>query len=161
MMPYGAMPIRSSGIEKNAAGVAIATSQQVTKPAPPPIAPPSTTATVGFGQAVEDREHVAHRISGRWPRLRLSARPARGEVGAGAEMLAGAAQDDDADIVVGGERLELIRELVEHGLVERIAALGPVEGHGRDAPGRDVDRYRLQRHIHLRTGGACASAAHL
>ena len=50
MMPNGAMPTRSSGIEKNAARVAIATSQQVTKPAPPPIAPPSTTATVGLGR---------------------------------------------------------------------------------------------------------------
>jgi hypothetical protein len=50
-------------------------------------------------------------------------------------MLAGAAQDHDPHAVVRAERFELVAQLVEHGLVECIAAFRPVERHGRDAPG--------------------------
>jgi hypothetical protein len=100
----------------------------------------------GFGQAVENREHVAYRIFGGL-RLGLRARPARGEVGTGAEMSAGAAQNHDPHAVIRAQRLELVAQLIEHGLVERIAALRPVERHGRDAPGRKFDRNRLQRHV--------------
>ena len=135
IMPIGGMPTRTSGIEKNAAGVAMAMSQQVTKPAPPPTAPPSTTAMVGLGRPSRTVKHVAERILGWLRRLGLGARPPRRKVGAGAEMLAGAAQDHDPHGVVRGQRLELIAELIEHRLVERIAALGPVERDRRDAPG--------------------------
>ena len=145
MIPIGGMPTRTSGIEKNAARVAMATSQQVTKPAPPPTAPPSTTATVGLGRpsriASTSRSEYLAGSGGS-----LCARPARRQIGAGAEMLARAAENDHAHTVVHGLRLELLAELVEHGLVERIAALGPVKCDRRDAPGRDIDRYRLQRH---------------
>ena len=49
MTPSGAIPTRTSGIEKNAPSVAIATSQHAANAAPPPTAPPCTTAMVGFG----------------------------------------------------------------------------------------------------------------
>ncbi len=52
---------------------------------------------------------------------------ARGEVGAGAEVAAAAAQHHDADIVVAGESGELRRQLLEHALVEGIAAIGAIE----------------------------------
>ena len=94
------MPTRTSGIEKNAARVAIATSQQVTKPGAAADRAAFDHGDSRLGQAVEDREHVAQRIFGGLRRLGRRARPARRKVGAGAEMLAGAAQDDDPHAVV-------------------------------------------------------------
>src|SRR5262245_38355829 len=70
---------------------------------------------------------------------------AGGEIRAGAEVPAAAAQHDDAYVLVRAQSLELISELVEHRLVEGVAAVGPIERDGCDASGRDVDGYGLKR----------------
>src|SRR5215471_4261595 len=62
--PSGGMPTRTSGIEKNAVSVAIATSQQATNPAPPPIAPPCTIAIVGFGSVSSARSTSRNEAGG-------------------------------------------------------------------------------------------------
>src|SRR5262245_39923339 len=54
------------------------------------------------------------------------------------------AQHHDAHVVVGAQCLELISELIEHRLVEGVAAVRPIERDGCDASGRDVDSYGLK-----------------
>ena len=61
---------------------------------------------------------------------------ARREIGTGAEVLAQAAQDDDARIVVTAADEELTRQFVQHQLVERIGAFGPIEQDCRNAARR-------------------------
>jgi hypothetical protein len=58
-------------------------------------------------------------------------------------MPAAAAQYDHTHLVVGAKRRELVAEFVEHRLVERIAALRPIEPHRRDPACRHLHRYRL------------------
>ena len=98
-----------------------------------------------FDQTMLDElrnQHVAQRrrcVCGCGGRMR----PARGQIGAGAEMPAAAPQHHNAHCLVGAERGELIAQFVEHRLVEGIAAIGPIQEHRRDPAGRDFDRQRL------------------
>ena len=50
-----------------------------------------------------------------------------------AERFARPRQDDDPDIVIGGDVLKNLLELAVHGVMNRVAPFGPVEGHGGDA----------------------------
>src|SRR5262245_31561936 len=94
-------------------------------------------------QGIECDEYVAQRGRCARGRLRRSLAAAGGEIGAGAEMSPTAAQHDDAHVVVGAQSLELSSELIEHSLVEGIAAVRPIERDGGDASSRDVDGYGL------------------
>jgi hypothetical protein len=99
-------------------------------------------------QRIERDQHVAQR-QGRLGRLsgsRVRIFGTRRKIGAGTEMAAAAAQDDYPHALVGSERGELLGQLIEHALVEGIAAIRPVEQHRRHGPRRDLDRNRLQRH---------------
>src|SRR5262245_48434209 len=95
-------------------------------------------------QGVECDEHIAQRGRRARRRLRRGLAAAGGEIGASAEMSSTAAQHHDAHVVVGAQCLELIGELIEHRLVESVAAVGPIERDGCDASGRDVDSYGLK-----------------
>ena len=53
------------------------------------------------------------------------------QIAARAEMLAGAAQDDGADLRIGGCGLERCAELPRHGHVHGVARLGPVKCDGQ------------------------------
>ena len=79
-----------------------------------------------------------------------------GEVGAGAERLAAAAEDDRADVGVAGERAERRRQLADERAVDGVAHLGAVEP---DAGHRPVafDPQR-RRHAPLAPGSRPAAS---
>ncbi len=60
-----------------------------------------------------------------------SAAPA--EILPGAEATARAREDHDPDLVVGVDLVEEPEEIVAHRRVERVQALGPVQGDGENA----------------------------
>jgi hypothetical protein len=49
--------------------------------------------------------------------------------------------------LVGRKRGEGLAGLIEHALIESIAALGPVQQNRGDATGRHLDRDGLERHV--------------
>jgi hypothetical protein len=135
------MPILTSGMEKNAPSVAIATSQHAAIAAPPPMAPPATAAMVGLGrQAVEARQHVQQ---GGAERGRGTVVVAIGEVGAGAKMPAAAAKDDKSRAIIGREAPERCRKFGQHGAIEGVAAIRPVQQNRRYPARRDFHCHRL------------------
>ena len=141
--PSGAMPTRTSGIAKNALSAATTTSQQAAKAAPPPTAPPCTTATVGFGRA-SSAASTSGRVacgSGEDAPCAPSPRAARS-----APVQKWRPLPRNTTIlraVIRGETGELGGELVEHRLVERIAALGTIEPDSRHPARRQVHGNRL------------------
>ena len=90
-------------------------------------------------QGVERDQHVAQRRRRRSRRLRGRLAAARGEVGAGAEMPPAPRSTTMRTLSSAPSAANCCGELVEHALVEGVAAVGPVERHGRDPPRRDVD----------------------
>ena len=63
------------------------------------------------------------------------------DVVAGAEGGAVGAQDRDLERVVIGDDVERVEEVIEQGVVERVALLGPIHRDGCDRPiGLELDR---------------------
>jgi hypothetical protein len=113
-------------------------SAAATRPTPPPIAAPCTSATTGFGQAVDRPQHARHlfRVG-----LVLLARIAPGfshpgDVRPGAERRAVSRKDDDARLRLLAERDEGLRELANQDVVKRVAHRRPGENDPRDRPSR-------------------------
>ena len=79
----------------------------------------------GLGGTLDGFKHGGQREAG-------LALPAPAYIRARAEMLARAAQHDDAHGGLRREAGDAIAEFIEKRLVQRIAALGPVQRHGRD-----------------------------
>ena len=89
---------------------------------------------IGFwatvGREVADDPRAVERRVGREPP----------EVGAGAEdPVPGTGQDHRANVVVVADAPHRVDELAEHLAGERVALLGPVQGHGGDPAGHVVE----------------------
>ena len=145
----GAKPSRTSGIEKNASRLATMTSQQLASASAPPMQAPCTTAMVGFGVA----SISAH--TSPMARLGLAALADRR---ARREVLAGAAQNDDAHGAVAAELLEAVGQRIEHLGVVAVGAVRTVERQGGDAATRDGFQQRVQwAHSAARCAGSVKS----
>jgi hypothetical protein len=76
------------------------------------------------------------------------------DVDTGAERaFAGRPQDDDVDVVIGLDGVPDRREVVEHGLVEAVHRLRPVQGDRRDVVGH-LEQDGLQIHLGTPFGAA-------
>ena len=120
------------------------------------IATCSQRRTAADGGAVHDRDgrlrqrlERGKHIDQRRMRCRclLLAVP-RVKIGAGAKVLADAAQDDDARAFIARAREKLARQLVEHLLIESVGAFRPVEPDRRYAARRVIDFQRLHHNGH-------------
>ena len=76
----------------------------------------------------------------------LAAHPV--DISAGAEALAGAAQEHHAHVVGAFQRLEMLGQIGDHQFVERVVLIGPVERDHGDALGRHIEQHRIggERH---------------
>ncbi len=82
-----------------------------------------------IGAVVDDAIVGVARLAG------VARRRELGDVGAGAEMLARAGEDDGADRVVGGEGLIELVQRMPHLELHGVAPLRPVDRHRRDIVG--------------------------
>lgn len=85
----------------------------------------------------------------------LGGRPERAEVGAGAEGLAGAGDDQRVHAGVGLGLLDRGAQLRRHRVGDRVAPVGIVDGDQRDAVGDGV-KHQLRTHGGDVTRGGCA-----
>ena len=117
-------------------------SQAIAISAPPPTHEPVMNAITGFGNIVEcvvggavgDEEGVV--VDG----------PEGGDVGAGAEVLSGAAHDENTHCRITGEGRAVVRHRPPHVDRHGVALVGAVEPQGRDrATAGDLDVHRRHR----------------
>ena len=156
-----ASPTRGSGSANLACSEAMMMSQASAISKPPPMATPLTAAITGLSRSwrLVSPPKPLGGLCGRSPVLALQLGVIL-EVVAGAERLvAGAGDDGDPQVGVGGELVEGIRQLLVRHRVQRVVDLGTIDGDDQQvAVGLDL---AVLAHGHFLPRGCCTRTPRL